>query len=118
MCKGVPRLTPSSIETLIKESMNEQGKDNNEDVARLLCLYAFVTIFFTTSGTNLSWSYVKYVEDLDAMRTSNWPGAIKNYLKASIQKSHNNPENVTGCVIALLVSIQLKLLTISSYEYE
>ncbi|KAK9267478.1 hypothetical protein L1049_009904 [Liquidambar formosana] len=102
MCGDANRLTPPIIEKLIFEALKGEMEENNEDVARLLCLYAFVTVFFPTSSTQLSWSYMTYVEDLDNMKDYNWPAAIRSNLEASIEHSHTKPENVTGCVIALL----------------
>ena len=117
MCEGVKRLNPPTIEKLISNSMKKKKKENNEDVARLLCLYALVTVFFPTSGTQLSWSYVSYVNDLDEMKTYNWPAAIRSNLESSIEKSHNKPQNVTGCVIALLVSNMTQTYIRNSLSY-
>ncbi|KAK9288257.1 hypothetical protein L1049_016707 [Liquidambar formosana] len=105
ICAGEKRLNPPAIERLLLQSLQKTGKEDSEDVARLLCLYAFVTVFFPTSGTQLSWSYVPYVENLDDMKKYNWPSAIKSYLEASIQKLHNTQNNVTSCVIAVLGEI-------------
>ena len=62
-----------------------------------------VTIFFLTSGINISWSHVALLEDFDEVKTYDWAESIREKLMSSIHKYHRQPKDVKGCVVALLV---------------
>ncbi|KAL7247688.1 hypothetical protein ACSBR2_002576 [Camellia fascicularis] len=41
MCNNVSRFTLKWICTLLTEALNDKKKDDNEEVARLVCMYAY-----------------------------------------------------------------------------
>ncbi|GMQ00593.1 hypothetical protein CsSME_00047615 [Camellia sinensis var. sinensis] len=44
-CKNVSRLTSKWIRTLLTEALKDKKKDDNEEVARLVCMYACQKLF-------------------------------------------------------------------------
>lgn len=103
-CSDGKRLTPPIIKSLLIKAVKGEHVVDHQDVARLLCLYVFVTLFFVTSGTSLGWAYLPYLEHFEKMGTYDWPELIKRQLLSSIEKSYSKPSSVTGCVLVLLVS--------------
>ncbi|CAL5437957.1 unnamed protein product [Camellia sinensis] len=101
-CQGVSRITMKLVKDLLVEAAKGTTPRDYEDTAKLLCLYACVKLFFSTSGESVSWTFIRYVENLDAMKSYDWAGAIRNSLMSSIRDFHRTPHKVTGCVIALL----------------
>uniref|UniRef100_A0A5B7BPG6 Aminotransferase-like plant mobile domain-containing protein n=1 Tax=Davidia involucrata TaxID=16924 RepID=A0A5B7BPG6_DAVIN len=95
------RLTAKVIKDALLEALNGRGKNDTEDVVRLICLFLCLTLFFSTTGRSIGWVFVKYIEDLDNMNKYDWSEAILNTLMCSIEISHRSPERVTGCVTAL-----------------
>ena len=95
--------------TTIQKELNTAVKGNKvedcRDVATLLCLYLFATLFFTSTGNTVKWSAVKYTENLEEMRNLNWSSLILDTLMSSVYRNFDKePEKVSGCVPLLLVS--------------
>ena len=59
-------LTALTIKQLLEQTLKSRKR---EDVARMLCLYICVTLFFSTSGTRIGWVYLHYMENLELMKT-------------------------------------------------
>ncbi|KAH7862667.1 hypothetical protein Vadar_007838 [Vaccinium darrowii] len=102
------RLTTTSLKQLLSQYVKGDGKDDVEDVARLLCPYLLHTFFFPT-GINVQWVLFECVDDLERMQRYDWNGAIIKELMSSIKKYHKEPRKVSGCVMLLLVRLFLKL---------
>ncbi|KAL7237723.1 hypothetical protein ACSBR2_003928 [Camellia fascicularis] len=67
-CKNVSRLTSKWIRTLLTEALKGKKKDDNEDVARLVCMYACQKLFFSTSGETIGWGYYAHMVPLESMQ--------------------------------------------------
>ncbi|XP_028106391.1 uncharacterized protein LOC114305498 [Camellia sinensis] len=78
---------------------------DEEDVAKLLCLYVCAKLFFATTGEHIGWAFVRVIDKLDTLQQYDWSATIRNTLIASLNEMHNKPEKVTGCVVALLFLI-------------
>ncbi|XP_028119778.1 uncharacterized protein LOC114317267 isoform X2 [Camellia sinensis] len=100
-CQGVSRITTKLVKDLLVKAAKGTTPRDYEDTVKLLCLYACVKLFFSTSGESVSWTFIRYVDNLDAMKSYNWAGAIRSSLMSSIRDFHRTPHKVTGCVIAL-----------------
>ncbi|GMP40286.1 hypothetical protein CsSME_00010790 [Camellia sinensis var. sinensis] len=45
-CKNVSRLTSKWIRTLLTEALNDKKKDDNKEIARLVCMHVCQKLFF------------------------------------------------------------------------
>ncbi|CAL5417912.1 unnamed protein product [Camellia sinensis] len=102
---NINNISKVHIENAINESLKGRSERDYEDVAKLLCLHALLTVFFSGSSHILTRRYIHYVDDLQNMATYAWCDAIRDKLIKSVQKMHQKPAGVTGCVIALLPNI-------------
>ncbi|KAI8548328.1 hypothetical protein RHMOL_Rhmol07G0266100 [Rhododendron molle] len=97
------RLTTKAISDMLKE-LAQENKTNIEDVqdvARLVCMFLIVKLFFPTSGITVSWKHVDAMEDLTQMKSYNWAAEIRDELIESIKKSQHSPKDVKGCQLIL-----------------
>ncbi|GMP44531.1 hypothetical protein CsSME_00013428 [Camellia sinensis var. sinensis] len=101
-CKDTQRLTSKNIRSLIEDALVGRKKSDNEEVARLISLYACLKLFYSTTGETIGWAYYQHMEHLDKMREYDWAETIKSILMNSIELHHQHPERVTGCVMALM----------------
>lgn len=100
------KLTATTIKKMILTKANSSRKQDVEDVARLVCMFLCVSLFFPTSGSTLSWSHVSILDDLEEMKNYDWANAILKYLLRSIKIHHKKePRKVIGCVYILLVRL-------------
>ncbi|KAG5542064.1 hypothetical protein RHGRI_021796 [Rhododendron griersonianum] len=98
------RLTSKAISDMLKE-LAQENKTNIEDVqdvARLVCMFLIVKLFFPTSGIIVSWKHVDAMDDLTKMKSYNWAAEIRDELVESIKKSQHSPKDVKGCQLLLL----------------
>ena len=102
-CKDTQRLTSKNIRSLIDDALGGRKKSDNEEVARLISLYACLKLFYSTTGETIGWAYYQHMEHLDKMREYDWAETIKSTLMNSIELHHQRPERVTGRVMALMV---------------
>lgn len=100
--KETNRLSKPLLEEALKKTVNGKKQHDVEDVARIMCLYICATLLFATSGHTIGWVFVKYIEDLENMKSYAWSSAIRSSLISSIETAYSSPEKATGCVIALL----------------
>ncbi|GMP74099.1 hypothetical protein CsSME_00031623 [Camellia sinensis var. sinensis] len=100
-CRGVSRITMKFVRDLPVDAAVGSTPIEFEDTAKLLCLYACVKLFFSTSGESVSWTFVRYMDNLDAMKLYDWVGWVRSTLMCSVRDFHWTPHKVTGCVIAL-----------------
>ncbi|KAI8553516.1 hypothetical protein RHMOL_Rhmol05G0022200 [Rhododendron molle] len=97
------RLTTKAISNMLKE-LAQENKTNIEDVqdvARLVCMFLIVKLFFPTSGITVSWKHVDAMEDLTKMKSYNWAAKIRDELIKSIKKSQHSPKDVKGYQLLL-----------------
>ncbi|KAL7208907.1 hypothetical protein ACSBR1_030611 [Camellia fascicularis] len=95
------RMTSVSIQKLITKLLRS---NNNEDVIRLVCLLVCLLLLYSSTGTTIGWGFMKYLENIDEMKSYDWCGAAKQHLTRSIARNINQIDRVCGCVIILLVS--------------
>ncbi|KAF7151734.1 hypothetical protein RHSIM_Rhsim02G0220500 [Rhododendron simsii] len=97
------RLTTKAISDMLKElaQENKTSIEDVQDVARLVCMFLIVKLFFPTSGITVSWKHVDAMEDLTKMKSYNWAAEIHNELVESIKKSQHSPKDVKGCQLLL-----------------
>ncbi|KAL7247876.1 hypothetical protein ACSBR2_002726 [Camellia fascicularis] len=103
-CKNVSRLTSKWIRTLLTEALKGKKKDDNEKVARLVCIYACQKHFFSTNGETIGWGYYAHMVPLESMQEYDWAKQIRTTLTSSISQNDKNPAKVTGCVMLLMIN--------------
>ncbi|GMP69898.1 hypothetical protein CsSME_00028982 [Camellia sinensis var. sinensis] len=101
-CLNTSRITSKLIWTLLVEAAEGSIACDVQDTAKLLCLYACGKLFFSNSGETISWALIRYVDNLDAMKTYDWTGVIRSSLMSLVRDFYRTPEKVTGCVVALM----------------
>ncbi|KAF9602419.1 hypothetical protein IFM89_027548 [Coptis chinensis] len=77
-----------------------------DDFVRLMSLYLTTRIFFP-NPTRINWSFVPHIEDLNGMRRISWPKVIHAELMDQIRRKSDKLSTVSGCVVALLVLVEL-----------
>ncbi|KAL7238675.1 hypothetical protein ACSBR2_004717 [Camellia fascicularis] len=104
-CANVSRISSKLIKDLLAEAICGRTERDEEDVAKLLCLYVCAKLFFATTGEHISWAFVRMIDKLDTLKHYDWTATIRNTLIGSLNEMHNRPAKVTGCVVALLFLI-------------
>ncbi|CAL5393359.1 unnamed protein product [Camellia sinensis] len=100
-CKNVSRLTSKWTRTLLTEALKGKKKDDNEEVVRLVCIYACQKLFFSTSVETIGWGYYAHMVPLESMQEYDWAKQIRT-LTSSISQNDKKPAKVTGCVMLLM----------------
>ena len=100
------RLGSARMKELIDELLNkeEQSDEDIQDVVRLICMFIWLTIFFATSGTTITWQHVDCMENISEIKDYDWAKCIADTLHESLCRYCSRPHDTTGCVIALMVS--------------
>ena len=101
--QGSPRVSTPQIKQQLHLALNGTTETDVADVARLLCLYILVVIFFATHSNIIGWAYVVYVENYMDMKHYAWVEEISNFLMDSIHNRSRGSDRVIGCLIALPV---------------
>ncbi|XP_028086104.1 uncharacterized protein LOC114294765 [Camellia sinensis] len=101
-CRNINHITSKLIWTLLVEAAKGSTARDVEDTAELLCLYACGKLFFSNFEETINWALIRYVDNLDAMKTYDWTGAIRSSLMSSVRDFYRTPEKVTGYVVALM----------------
>ncbi|KAL7226289.1 hypothetical protein ACSBR1_021411 [Camellia fascicularis] len=104
MCKNVSWLTSKWIRTLSTEALKGKKKYDNEEVARLVCMYACQKLFFSTSGETIRWGYYAHTVLLESMQEYDWAKQIRPTLTSFISQNNKKPAKVTSCVMLLMSS--------------
>ncbi|KAI8551292.1 hypothetical protein RHMOL_Rhmol06G0174200 [Rhododendron molle] len=73
------------------------------DVVRLVCMFICLTLFFSTSGVTIAWTYVHCMEKIEEIKDYDWAQSIAETLNTSMHKFHDKPRDATGCVVALMM---------------
>ncbi|KAF7124934.1 hypothetical protein RHSIM_Rhsim12G0081900 [Rhododendron simsii] len=72
------------------------------DVVRLICMFICLTLFFSTSGVTIAWTYVHCMEKIEEIQDYDWAQSIAEILTTSMHKFHEKPRDAIGCVVALM----------------
>ncbi|KAF5932744.1 hypothetical protein HYC85_028915 [Camellia sinensis] len=102
MCKDVSRLSAAKIREILREALKGTKKHDDEEVARLVCMYACVKLFFSTSGETIGWVFYSYMDPLHKMIEYDWAESIRATLMGSLGQNCGKPGRVTGCVMLLM----------------
>ncbi|CAL5423878.1 unnamed protein product [Camellia sinensis] len=103
-CTNVSRISSKVRKDLLAEAICGHTERDEEDVAKLLCLFVCAKLCFATTDEHIGWAFVRVIDKLDTLRHYDWTATIRNTLIGSLNEMHNRPEKVTGCVILLLHS--------------
>ncbi|GMP53511.1 hypothetical protein CsSME_00018957 [Camellia sinensis var. sinensis] len=95
-------MTSASIQKLITKLLRSNNNKDVEDVVRLKCLLVCLLLLYPGTGTTIGWGFMKYLENIDEMKSYDWCGAAKQHLTRSIARNINQIDRVCGCVIILL----------------
>ncbi|CAL5437811.1 unnamed protein product [Camellia sinensis] len=95
-------MTSASIQKLITKLLRSNNNEDVEDVVRLVCLLVCLLLLYPGIGTTIGWGFMKYLENIDEMKSYDWCGAAKQHLTRSIARNINQIDRVCGCVIILL----------------
>ncbi|CAL5424433.1 unnamed protein product [Camellia sinensis] len=104
------RMTSTSIQKLITKLLRSNNNEDVENVIRLVCLLVCLLLLYPGTGTTIGWGFMKYLENIDEMRSYDWCGAAKQYLTRSIARNINQIDRVCGCVIILLICEHGKII--------
>ncbi|CAL5334307.1 unnamed protein product [Camellia sinensis] len=96
------RMTSASIQKLITKLLRSKKKEDREDVVRLVCLLICLLLLYPGTGTTIGWGFMKYLEDIDKMKSYDWCDAAKQHLRKSIERNINQIDKVSGCVMVIL----------------
>ncbi|CAL5361380.1 unnamed protein product [Camellia sinensis] len=101
--RNMSRIFVKSLREALGDALEGMTVDV-ENIARIMCLFVVATLLLPTIGLTVRWDFVALVEDLEMMNSYAWSTAVASTLTTSIQFSLGSPENVTGCVLHLLVN--------------
>ncbi|CAL5338193.1 unnamed protein product [Camellia sinensis] len=96
------RMTSASIQKLITKLLRNKKNEDREDVVRLVYLLICLLLLYPGTGTTIGWGFMKYLEDIDKMKSYDWCDAAKQQLTKSIEKNINQIDKVSGCVMVVL----------------
>ena len=103
--KGKDKLNKAAICEALKRTISEKGPQAEEDFARLMILYMFVTLFLANSNGSIGCSFLPHIEKFNNINTIAWATVIHGNLMTSIRKCYRDPVKTPGCVIQMLVSL-------------
>ncbi|KAL7244913.1 hypothetical protein ACSBR2_000287 [Camellia fascicularis] len=104
-CPNVGRMLSKVIKDLLMEAIRGRTERDEEDVAKLPCLYICMKLFFATTREHIGWASVHVIDKLETLRSYDWTATIRNTLINSLNETHGRPERVTSCVVSLLFLI-------------
>ncbi|CAL5338778.1 unnamed protein product [Camellia sinensis] len=96
------RMTSASIQKLITKLLRSKKKEDRGDVVRLVCLLICLLLLYPVTGTTIGWGFMKYLEDIDKMKSYDWCDAAKQQLTKLIERNINQIDKVSGCVMVIL----------------
>ncbi|XP_026398730.1 uncharacterized protein LOC113294552 [Papaver somniferum] len=79
--------------TGIKNCKSEGGEDSDDDNDEQV----------TDNAHKLKEKYFGLVDDLEKSKNVSWPDLIHSFLEKKINQNYNTPEDITGCVVYLLL---------------
>ncbi|CAL5372392.1 unnamed protein product [Camellia sinensis] len=95
-------MTSASIQKLITKLLRGNNNEDVEDVVRLVRLLVCLLLLYPGTRTTIGWGFMKYLENIDEMKSYDWCGTAKQHLTRSIARNINQIDRVCGCVIILL----------------
>ncbi|GMP56037.1 hypothetical protein CsSME_00020660 [Camellia sinensis var. sinensis] len=107
-------MTSVSIQKLITKLLRNKKKEDREVVVRLACLLICLLLLYPGTNTIIGWGFMKYLEDIDKMKSYDWCDAAKQQLTKSIERNINQIDKVSGCVMVVLYWIRKHTSTIKS----
>ncbi|CAL5334300.1 unnamed protein product [Camellia sinensis] len=96
------RMTSASIQKLITKLLRSNNNEDVEDVVRLVCVLVCLLLLYPGTGTTIGWGFMKYLENIDEMKSYDWCGIAKQHLTRSIARNFNQIDRAYECVIILL----------------
>ncbi|CAL5440261.1 unnamed protein product [Camellia sinensis] len=106
--RNMSRISVKSLREALGDALEGTTRVDVEDVARIMCLFVVATLLLPTTGLTVGWAFVALVKDLEMMNSYAWSTAIASTLTTSIHSSLRSSENVTGCVLLLLVILVMR----------
>ncbi|CAL5415105.1 unnamed protein product [Camellia sinensis] len=106
--RNMSRISVKSLREALGDALEGTTRVDVKDVARIMCLFVVATLLLPTTGLTVGWAFVALVEDLEMMNSYAWLTAVASTLTTSIHSSLGSPENVTGCVLLLLVILVMR----------
>ena len=97
-------MASASIQKLITKLLRSKKNEGEEDIVRLVCLLICLLLLYPGTGTTIGWGFMKYLEDIDKMKSYDRCDAAKQQLTKSIERNINQIDKVSGCVMVILVS--------------
>ncbi|KAG5553293.1 hypothetical protein RHGRI_011228 [Rhododendron griersonianum] len=107
--KGIQeaRIGSKKMKDMINEILQKREEsitdEDIRDVVRLICIFICLTLFFSTSGVTIAWTYVHCMEKIEEIKDYDWAQSIAETLNTSMHKFHDKPRDATGCVVALMM---------------
>ncbi|KAI8549332.1 hypothetical protein RHMOL_Rhmol06G0017300 [Rhododendron molle] len=98
------------INEILQKREESMTDEDIRDVVRLVCMFICLTLFFSTSGVTIAWTYVHCMEKIEEIKDYDWAQSIAKTLNTSMHKFHDKPRDATGCVVALMTQEQHKFL--------
>ena len=98
---NITRVSAPIIKEQLDIALSGATEVDVADVSRLICLYILVTLFFSTHGNSIAWSYVSYVENYVEMKDYAWTEEITKFLMQSVHTRNYGSDKVIGCLFAL-----------------
>ncbi|KAG5557163.1 hypothetical protein RHGRI_007434 [Rhododendron griersonianum] len=90
------------INKILQKREESITDEDIRDVVRLICMFICLTLFFSTSGVTIAWTYVHCMEKIEEIKDYDWAQSIAETLNTSMHKFHDKPRDATGCVVALM----------------
>ncbi|CAL5337672.1 unnamed protein product [Camellia sinensis] len=98
------RISIKSLREALVDALEGTTTVDVEDVSRIMCLFVVATLLLPTTGLTIGWAFVVLVEDLEMINSYAWSTVVASTLTTSIHSSLGSPENVTGCILLLLLN--------------
>ncbi|KAI8524785.1 hypothetical protein RHMOL_Rhmol13G0176300 [Rhododendron molle] len=90
------------INEILQKKEESMTDEDIQDVVRLVCMFICMTLFFSTSGVTIAWTYVHCMKKIEEIKDYDWAQSIAETLNTSMHKFHDKPIDATGCVVALM----------------
>ncbi|KAI8538305.1 hypothetical protein RHMOL_Rhmol09G0092100 [Rhododendron molle] len=85
------------INEILQKKEESMTDEDIRDVVRLICMFICLTLFFSTSGVTIAWTYVHCMEKIEEIKDYDWAQSIAETLNTSMHKFHDKPRDATGC---------------------
>ena len=72
-------------------AMNRDTERDEENVAKLVCLYICAKLFFVVTCESIGWAFMRVIDKLNTLQSYNWTATIRNTLIGSLNEMHSRP---------------------------